>query len=266
MPFLAHVPFTRVSGIAGPGSVVLLPIAAVEQHGPHLPLHTDTIIAEAVAEAVDDGSLDLWVLPTLAYGKSNEHLPFPGTITLTSETLLRVLDEISAGVARAGFSRLAFLNTHGGNSALLTVAARDARVRHGLMVANLQPTPLAGPMGRGEIEIQKDEARYGMHAGRAETSIMLVLRPDLVDLEAAEGSIPPPPGEDGALEYAGPRSVAWLADDLSGNGVLGDPSGATAEEGKVLFDEAAHQVQQALAEFSGLAFEQGKEAPSGVSR
>jgi len=258
MPFLPHLPTTGVAGAAAdPRAVVLLPIAAVEQHGPHLPLLTDTLIAEAIVREVDDGGLPLWTLPTLAYGKSNEHLRFPGTITLTSETLMRVLDEVSASVARAGFSRLAFLNTHGGNTALLQAAARDARVSHGLMVATLQPNPTTAVLERGEVEIPPEEARYGLHAGRVETAVMLHLRPDLVDTEVATGSPPNPFEKGGRLGFVGSQSVAWVSDDLADNGVLGDPSGATAEEGAVFFAESVKIVREALAEFSYLEFPKG---------
>jgi len=259
MPFLPDLPTVRVPEVAAdPAAVVLLPIAAVEQHGPHLPLLTDTLIAEAIARKVDDGGgLPIWTLPTLAYGKSNEHLAFPGTITLTSETLMRVLDEISASVARAGFGRLAFLNTHGGNTALLQVAARDARVRHGLMVATLQPNPTAAVLERGEVQLPPDEARYGLHAGRVETAVLLRLRPDLVRMESARGSPPNPFAKDGRLGFAGLQSVAWTSDDLAANGVLGDPAGATAEEGALFFAESVRIVRQALLEFSRLDFPKG---------
>lgn len=259
MPFLTHLPTSSVSEAAeDPQVVVLLPIAAVEQHGPHLPLLTDTLIVEAIVREVDDGYTPVWTLPTLAYGKSNEHLDFPGTMSLSAETLIRVLDDISGSVARAGFGRLALLNTHGGNTALLQVAARDARVNHSLMVAILQPNPTATVLERGEVEISPEEARYGLHAGRVETAVMLHLHPELVRMEATEGSPPNPFEKGGRLGFAGPQSVAWTSNDLAENGVLGDPVGATADEGAVFFAESVRIVREALLEFSRLEFLKGR--------
>lgn len=250
MPYLPDLSSPKVREIANSSSVALLPIGAIEQHGPHLPLSTDALVAEAIGRAVEDGNQDLWRLPTLVYSKSNEHLNFPGTITLTSETLLRVLDEVAASVGRAGFSRLAFLNAHGGNTALLAVAARDIRVRHGLMVAAFNPLAVAFGKDRG-TDVDLDEIRYGIHAGRLETSVMLHLRPDLVNVEAATGEVRKLPE---GLGFAGPQSVAWLSSDLAGDGVLGSPSGANSEEGRVYFEEAVRLTGEALLEFSSLEF------------
>ena len=230
--------------------MAVLPIGAIEQHGPHLPLATDALVSEAIACAVVEGDQNLWRLPTLAYGKSNEHIGFPGTITLSSETLLRVLDEIAASVGRAGFSRLALLNAHGGNTALLSVAARDARVSHGLMVASLNPMAVAFGEARTQ-GVDPDEIRHGIHAGRLETSVMLHLRPDLVDVGSATGEIRKLPE---GLGFAGPQSVAWLSSDLAWDGVLGDPSGANAEEGELYFEEAVRITSEALMQFSALDF------------
>lgn len=250
MPYLPDLPAPMVPGVAEGTSVAVLPIGAIEQHGPHLPLATDALVAEAVARAVVEGDPNLWRLPTLAYGKSNEHLGFPGTITLTSETLLRVLDEIAASVRRAGFSRLALLNAHGGNTALLSVAARDARVRQGLMVAALNPMAVAFGEARTP-DVDPDEIQHGIHAGRLETSVMLHLHPDLVDLASATGKVHRLPE---GLGFAGSQSVAWLSSDLAGDGVLGDPSEANAEEGGVYFEEAVRITREALLQFSALDF------------
>lgn len=259
MSFLPHLPAYRVEeAAADPGAVVMLPVASIEQHGPHLPVYTDTIIGEALVRRLEEVSSDgppLWTLPALPYGKSNEHVHFPGTVTLTAETLLRVLDEISASLCRSGFSRLALLNSHGGNISLLGVAARDIRVRHGLMVGVFNP--LAAVDARSlQPDLSETEARHGIHAGEVETSVMLALRPDLVDLGSADGeSRPPQPFSDGSyLSLAGPNGVAWLADDLADDGTLGDPSGASAEAGERYLEEAARIGGEALREFSRLRF------------
>lgn len=254
MPFLPHLTAPRVSAAAeDSNAVVLLPVGAVEQHGPHLPVYTDTLIGQALAGRLDDGGLPLWTLPAIAYGKSNEHVAFPGTLSLTAETLLRALDEISASLRRSGFHRLALLNSHGGNLALLTVAMRDIRVRHGLMVCLLNPVA-AVDVGSGPYGVEPEEARYGMHAGKVETSIMLALHPELVDLEAASGSPPDVFEEGGSLGFSGPNSVAWLSSDLSPDGTLGNPSGAGAEAGEWYVEEAVKAARATLKEFSRLEF------------
>lgn len=251
MPFLPNLPWTEIGEQAkAPEAVVVLPVASIEQHGPHLPLFTDTLIGEALALRIDEGELPILRLPALCYGKSNEHIHFPGTITLSTETLLRVLDEVSASIARAGFSRLILLNTHGGNTALLTAVARDIHMRYELMVATLNP--MASLCTRWELN--QDEARYGIHAGYVETSVMLALHPELVRTEVASGKPPDLFKSCKYLDFAGANTVAWLASDLSEHGALGDPSGANAEAGEQYLKEAIEVTRGALEEFSKLSF------------
>ncbi|MGI9596245.1 MAG: creatininase family protein, partial [Acidimicrobiales bacterium] len=167
-----------------PSSILVLPIGAVEQHGPHLPLNTDLVIAAECAEAVVaqvGERLDLWLLEPLAYTKSNEHAGTPGTVWLGPETLLRVLDEIGASLATTSATKLAMLNGHGGNSALLNVACRELRLRHGFETFLLHPFVPPDQGGPSTAE----ELGMGIHAGLGETSIMLHLRPELVRMERA---------------------------------------------------------------------------------
>ncbi len=140
---LADLRAPEVAGALSESSVIVLPVGAIEQHGPHLPLNTDLVIAEAIAERVVDGhgdAHDLWLAPALAYSKSNEHLWAPGTMSLGATTLLAVLDDLGASIARLPTKRLAFLNGHGGNTQLLAVANRELRVAHGLMTFLLHPS------------------------------------------------------------------------------------------------------------------------------
>ncbi|HMP42115.1 MAG TPA: creatininase family protein, partial [Roseiflexaceae bacterium] len=132
-------PASAFRDLDGECTIAVLPLGATEQHGPHLPLSTDRdLVDEVVRRALPllDGSFSVLVLPTLAICKSNEHLTFPGTLTLSAETMLRVLAELGAGVARSGVRRLVFFNGHGGNVALMEVAARDLRIAHGLLTAS----------------------------------------------------------------------------------------------------------------------------------
>jgi len=119
----------------GPGLVALAPIGSIEQHGPHLPVGTDTIIASAFAQAVCEArpDLPLAMLPVQSVALSSEHIWAPGTLSLSPSSLLAVLDDLGASLARSKVRRLAFLNAHGGNSAILRVACREIRVKHGLL-------------------------------------------------------------------------------------------------------------------------------------
>ena len=230
-------------------SILVLPVGAVEQHGPHLPLNTDLVIASecalAVAERVGE-ELDLWLLEPLAYTKSNEHAGTPGTVWLGPETLLRVLDDIGRSVATTPARKLAFLNGHGGNSSLLNVACRELRLHHGLETFLLHP---AVPPDQGGASTA-DELGMGIHAGLDETSMMLHLRPELVHLERARRAVPAHLAENRHVRFGGSVTFGWLAADFDDSGVIGDPTGATAERGEAHVAAAVEHLCQALGEIS----------------
>jgi len=238
------------------GSVVIQPIAAVEQHGPHLPLATDLVIAERLVDAVvaergDD--LDLWVLPPLAYGKSNEHDWCPGTITLGATTLLQVLDDVGRSVARLPTRKLAFVNGHGGNSSLLQVALRELRLAHGLATFLLHP---GVPPDQGGAST-REELGMGIHGGLGETSLLLHLRPELVDMGRAARHVPEGLAGNRHVRFGGPVAFGWTSDDFGPSGVIGDPTGATAERGKQQFEAMVATMGEALAEVARFALPAG---------
>ena len=168
-------------------SIIVQPLGATEQHGPHLPFCTDMLVAQRVAEAavarVGD-EVDAWLLPGLAYTKSNEHAWSPGTIWLSPTTLLAVLDDLGRCIAMTPARRLVFLNGHGGNSALLNVANRELRLAHGLMTFLAHPGLPADQGGASPA----DELGMGVHGGTEETSLMLHLAPELVRMDRAAPS------------------------------------------------------------------------------
>lgn len=174
----------------GESSIVLIPIGAIEQHGPHLPLIVDHLIADEVAQAVVDRAddLDVWMIPTLPFSKSDEHAWSPGTMWLSRDTTERVLDELAERVAAMGVRRLVFLNGHGGNSTMLNVACREARRRHGLLTFLTHPFP--PPAYSPPSDVDTGELGMGIHGGHDETSVMLHLRPDLVQLDRASRNVP----------------------------------------------------------------------------
>jgi creatinine amidohydrolase len=237
------------AGVAGPGLVVIQPIGSVEHHGPHLPLITDSLIAEAVSVAVADSrpDLPLTVLPTISYALSSEHIWAPGTITVSPNTLLGLLDDVGASLARAGVARLVFLNGHGGNSALLRVACREIRIRHGLLTFLAHPNLPVDQGGRASASADA-EAGFAIHGSAGETSMVLHLRPDLVDLSQAERSLPTWLGEYQQVGFGGDVTFGWTSQDVMPSGVIGDPTLASPELGKELFEGCVARLGTALAE------------------
>lgn len=231
-------------------SVMVIATGAIEHHGPHLPLATDAIMAEAVAEAAvamaEQRGVDAWILPALVYGSSVEHTWAAGTMSMSDETVLRVLRDLGACLARTPARKLVFLNGHGGNVAALQIALRDLRHRFGLQTFF---TTFEVPAGDGDEG--PDEQELGIHGGYSETCLMLHLRPDLVDLSLASRHVPQSVPERGRIGFSGkPVTFGWLSDDFDGSGVIGDPSGATAARGGVLFERAVEDAALSLAEIA----------------
>jgi creatinine amidohydrolase/Fe(II)-dependent formamide hydrolase-like protein len=253
--FLPHLTSDQVASLPQKErAVVVLPLASIEQHGPHLPLYTDSIIVQEVlgrtlARLPDD--LPVWVLPLLPYGKSNEHAGFAGTLTLRSETLIQVLKEIGDSVAHSGFRRFAILNGHGGNTEIVDFVIRDIRERTGLLVFALHlflrvATPAAG--------LTKAEQIYGIHAGDVETSMLLRCQPDLVKQELAPSSLPEHLQSLKYPPFMGPLTFAWLTQDITETGVLGDATVADPAKGERFLSDAATQIADMLREIADFHF------------
>lgn len=243
----------QVSELLTERSILVQPLGAIEQHGPHLPLSTDSVVATAVAEAAVDAvgdELDVWLLPTLDYTKSNEHAWSAGTVWLSATTLLAVLDDLGRCVATTPAKRLVFLNGHGGNSALLNVANRELRLAHGLMTFLTHP---GVPPDQGGVS-PASELGMGVHGGTDETSIMLHLAPHLVDMSKAERRVPEAIALNQYVRFGGRVSFGWLSNDFFPEGYIGDPTAANAELGKQLFEGAVRGFSEALREISTFNF------------
>ncbi|MFM7535530.1 MAG: creatininase family protein [Acidimicrobiales bacterium] len=241
-------------------SIVVVPIGAVEQHGPHLPLATDTIVVEAYAEALAGQvgeRLDLWFLPPLAISKSNEHAWAPGTVWLGPETVLAILRDIGRSLRMLPTRKVVFLNGHGGNTSLLDVACRELRLHDGLQTFLVHPFLPADHGGAG------DPAEHGMgiHGGVSETSLLLHLRPELVHLDRAAPALPVVLDGFRHLRFGGPVGFGWLSDDLHPSGVIGDPTLASAERGAAEFAAGLQFLVEAFEEIARFSFVIPSEQP-----
>ena len=232
--YLPYLTSPEIAALPKEKAAVVLSVASIEQHGPHLPCVTDSLVGQTLLGLALERlrpEVQVWVVPPLCYGKSNEHRPFAGTLTLSAQTLAAVVRDIALSVARAGFKRLVLLNSHGGNPPVLDYIARDLHEETGMQLFSI----MISRMGLPDPVTDPDESAWGMHAGDSETSWVLALAPELVHMERTAddgvGDYPRLPEGIRHLAVRGPVGFSWLTADLSAAGVLGNPRGATAEKG-----------------------------------
>ena len=241
----AYLNWKQVEALPKDETLLVLPTGAIEQHGHHLPLGTDTLTSNLLLgralELIPDAA-HIYALETVCYGKSNEHTGFPGTMTLSAATYMAVLRDIGASVAAAGIKKLLLFNTHGGNSALNDVMARDLRAEFGLRTFHM-----SGSAGAKLEGVAPQEAKYGFHAGEVETAWLLAATPELVDTSAYTTNYIAKVEEQNVLSPEfGAVNFAWLTRDISPSGVLGDPTAATAENGERWIAACALKAAAAL--------------------
>jgi creatinine amidohydrolase len=241
----SYLNWKQVDALPRESTLLVLPTAAIEQHGHHLPLATDTLINNLLlghALGKLPKELPVYALPPVHYGKSNEHLGFPGTLSVSAATFLAVLRDLGASLSSAGFRKLALYNTHGGNTALIDVMARDLRAEFGLRTFALH-----GSVGSPFEGLSVQERAYGFHAGEVETALLLASVPELVDRSAYTVNYIASVDKPELLKPENaPATFAWLTRDIAPSGVLGDPRPATAENGARWLNEAATRLAAAL--------------------
>jgi len=245
--FLPYLSWTEVNALPDrENTVIVLPVGAIEQHGPHLPCSVDSVISSGVlGKALEKLPADIraFGMAPITYGKSDEHLHFPGTMTLTGTTLLATITELGESVYRAGFRKLLFANGHGGQPQVLEMAARELRLRHGdFLIVPYHVSRLPNSSGK---YISDEEKRLAMHAGHSETALMMALAPDTVHMERAVPNIPPVfPSK--ILSGDGRPACAWTARDFGSSGIIGDPMGATREQGLDILDTLSNSWVTAI--------------------
>lgn len=262
-------------------TIAVLPVAATEQHGPHLPLCVDSALVDGVIAASLPHiatQVPVLFLPTQTVGLSPEHTAFPGTLTLKAETTIRLWTDIAESVAASGVKKLIILNAHGGQAGVMDIVARDLRARQGMLVfsVNWYGLPLTGPQGEDVNALfSTHEHRFGIHAGDIETSMMLALQPHKVDMAQAQNFASRSEERAGRFAILGngkSAKLGWQMQDYNPQGAVGHAAAATADKGRAVLEAAGRAMAALLAEVHQLpdntlaSVPGGGAAANGVSR
>ena len=243
--------------------IAVLPLAAVEQHGPHLPLGVDTFIGEAYLARVEKilpDDLPVTFLPVQRIGVSVEHLSYPGTLTFSAATAIAAWTELGDSLARAGVRKLVLVTSHGGNVAAMEIVARDLRARHGMLAVTVGWHRFGYPDGAFTAE----EKKHGIHGGDIETSLMLAAKPGTVRMDKATNAVPLTVALAKEFKWLGayrPAGFAWMTQDLHPGGSLGDATLATPEKGDASLDHGAKAFVELLQEIDRFDLSQLKDGP-----
>ena len=242
-------------------TIAVLPVAATEQHGPHLPLNVDTLLLDGVVAAALPKlapALKVLFLPTQAVGLSPEHAAFPGTLTLKNETILRLWTDIAESVAAAGIRKLLLFNSHGGQVSVMDLVARDLRARLDLLVysASWFNLPLRDAKGQDLSALfSADEHRFGIHGGDIETSMMLALDPTRVDMTQAQNFASTSQDRAQKFDILGngkSAKLGWQMQDYNPAGAVGNAAAASADKGRAVLESAGLSLARLLAEIEQL--------------
>jgi creatinine amidohydrolase len=238
-------------------SMAVLPLAATEQHGPHLPLSVDTdLVNGVIAHALPHlpVALSVFFLPTQTVGRSIEHVDFTGTLTLSAAALIHAWVDLGECVSRTGINKLVLLNSHGGNVSTMDIVGRELRARFGMTVALVNTFALPMPDAVQRL-FGADEPRFGVHGGDVETSMMLALHPERVDMAQAQNFASSSQQRAQNFPILGNGTsvkLAWAAQDLNPSGAAGNAAAATAEKGRAVLAASGQALAALLAEFETL--------------
>jgi len=248
--FFPYLTWTDIQEMPEKSRVVIVqPVGAIEQHGPHLPLAVDSAIGLAVlGKALErlDSSIPAFAMPSLYYGKSNEHWHFPGTISLSANTLINLLMETGESLYRAGFRKWILMNSHGGQPQIMDIVARDLHVKY----EDFEVFPFFTwrvPHMTKQLLTEK-EGQLGIHAGDAETSLMMAILPEQVRFDRAVREYPHGLPEDSVLTLERNLPIPWTTRDISESGVIGDATTATREKGDRILESLAQGWAQTIAD------------------
>ena len=243
--------------------IAVLPLAAVEQHGPHLPLGVDAYIAEAYLARVRKilpEALPVTFLPVQRVGISAEHLSYPGTLTLSAATAIKAWTEIGESLARAGLRKLLLVTSHGGNVAAMELVARDLRTRLGMLAVTVGWHRFGYPEGT----FSGEERRHGIHGGDIETSLMLAAMPEAVRMEKAVQATPATVAMAREFKWLGayrPAGFAWMTQDLNATGAVGDATQASAAKGEAALAHGAQAFVELMREMDRFDLARLREGP-----
>ncbi|HDI00926.1 MAG TPA: creatininase family protein [Candidatus Bathyarchaeota archaeon] len=246
-PYMAEMTWEEVADFLREHDVVVVPVGSCEQHGPHLPLDTDTYDALWISlRAAEEAGCAL-VAPPITYGVSYHHMAYPGTVSISPETLMRIAIEVAESLIKHGFRKIVFENGHGGNAPALNAAAQAIRARHPdvlVVVDNVGLVP--------DLIEELVETPYDAHSGEFETSTSLANRPELVRMDRIRKPAFRPPSVKYmrvGLKAKGPR-VFWpiRTDELSDTGAIGDPTRASEEKGRKLLEAMVRRLADLLVE------------------
>jgi creatinine amidohydrolase len=259
--FWADLATTDLAALDPSRAIAVLPVAATEQHGPHLPLSVDTDLVNGVVQAALPhlpADLPALFLPTQTVGLSPEHARFAGTLTLKAETVIRLWTDIGESVAASGVKKLVLLNAHGGQVSVMDIVARDLRARLGMLVFSVSwfNLPLTDAQGRDvNAFFSAQEHRFGVHAGDVETSMMLALRPELVRMDLAQDFRSTSQDRAERFPILGngkSAKLGWQMQDYNPYGAAGNAAVATADKGQALLDASGRALAQLLSEIDQL--------------